>query len=89
MANIKYLFDTSKFITSITCYLGPFWGSHEFVYPLPSHTFPLACHFFHPVGTNHTMPVHSCSLTCFEILLENEDDNISFKCWNHLFSYTA
>jgi len=81
-----YLFDTSNIITSITCYLGPFPGPHQFVYPLLSHTVPLDCHLFHPVVTSHTLSIHSCSLTCFGILLEDEDDNISCKCWNHLFS---
>jgi hypothetical protein len=81
-----YLFDTSNIITSITCYLRPFPGPHQFVYPLPSHTVPLDCHLFHPVGTSHILSIHSRSLTCFGILLEDEDDNISFKFWNHLFS---
>jgi hypothetical protein len=64
-----YLFDTSNIITSITCYLEPIPGPYQFVYPLPSYTFPLACHLSHPFGTSYTLPIHSCSLTWFGILL--------------------
>src|SRR5215469_12639087 len=67
-----YLCDTSNIIALITCYVVPIPGPHQFVYPLPSYTFPLACHLFHPFGTSYTLPIHSCSVTWFGILLEDE-----------------
>lgn len=71
-----YLFDTSNITASITCCLGPIPGPHQFVYPLHSYTFPLACHLFHTFVISYTLPIHSCSLTWFGILLEDEYDNI-------------
>jgi hypothetical protein len=83
------LFHTFNITSSIMCYLGPFSMRHKFLYLLPSHTFPLACHLLHLVATSHTLPLYPCFLTCFCIHLEDEDDNIPFKCWNHLLSDMA
>jgi len=78
-----YLFDTSNIIASITAILDPLQSlTNLYIYYPHALSHWLAIFSIQLVLVTPFF-IHSCSLTCSGILLEDEDDKISFKCWNH------